>query len=85
MSLEGASDLLRDTVWTTLVLSAPILVTALATGLLVSLSPYPSKINTSMAWKNSKTSLLIGAAPEVRYLISDPKRELRNLRKTKRS
>jgi flagellar biosynthetic protein FliQ len=45
MELEVVSSLLRETVWTTLVLSAPILVTALATGLLISVFQAATQVN----------------------------------------
>lgn len=45
MEIEAVSDLLRETVWTTLVLSAPILATALATGLLISVFQAATQVN----------------------------------------
>ena len=45
MEIEAVTDLLRETVWTTLVLSAPILVTALVTGLLISVFQAATQVN----------------------------------------
>ncbi len=45
MELEAVSDLLRETIWTTLVLSAPILVTALGTGLIISIFQAATQVN----------------------------------------
>lgn len=45
MELEAVSDLLRETIWTTLVLSAPILVTALGTGLVISIFQAATQVN----------------------------------------
>ncbi len=45
MEIEAVSDLLRETIWTTLVLSAPILVTALGTGLIISIFQAATQVN----------------------------------------
>lgn len=45
MELESIADLLRDTIWTTLALSAPILLTALGTGLVISVFQAATQVN----------------------------------------
>ena len=45
MGIEGVSDLLRDTIWTTLVISAPFLATALGTGLVISVFQAATQVN----------------------------------------
>ncbi len=45
MDIQQASDLLRDTIWTSLVLSAPVLLTALVTGLVISVFQAATQVN----------------------------------------
>ncbi len=45
MEIEPVADLLRDTIWTTLVLSAPILATALGAGLVISIFQAATQVN----------------------------------------
>ncbi|MEM7409181.1 MAG: flagellar biosynthesis protein FliQ [Myxococcota bacterium] len=45
MGIEAVSDLLRDTIWMSLVISAPILATALATGLVISIFQAATQVN----------------------------------------
>ncbi len=45
MEIERVADLLQDTIWTTLALSAPILLTALGVGLLISIFQAATQVN----------------------------------------
>ena len=45
MGIETVTDLLHETVWTTLVLAAPILATALLTGLVISVFQAATQVN----------------------------------------
>jgi len=45
MDVEQASALLQETIWTTLLLSAPILITALGTGLVISIFQAATQVN----------------------------------------
>lgn len=45
MELEAVTDILRETIWISLFLSAPVLATALATGLAISIFQAATQVN----------------------------------------
>ena len=60
MDIQQASDLLRDTIWTSLVLSAPVLLTALITGLVISVFQAATQVNEQTLSFVPKIMLTLG-------------------------
>lgn len=60
MEFEPVADLVRETIWTALLLSAPVLLTALGTGLLISIFQAATQVNEQTLTFVPKIILTLG-------------------------